>query len=684
MQDECENNFSIDDLRDNINEVEVKGLTRSKIPHRLLKVMVYVYQNLIHFPCNKFEFETVVSAHFFRNLHRLLKVKTHLHHSHITGKIQGYVHDFCNWTVRENKTELSIIEHNLFGFDAFYFLKGYQASFWGTKDLSVGSNRLTSINYMNINGGEVKFIDTLKYYQTSLAGLTNTATVEEKNAVKKLCEEFFVQHEHFSQVWKFLGPCQKEKVLDIVSGGKGIIPYEMIIDMDSLDIKPVEEFCDKVQFFSELKMKRVNDEEYEHSKCLFKTLKMRNLSDMNNLYNFQDVALLCELAENRCQAMQEESGYNPRKCNSASTLSGCIEREMSKVIIALPTSNEYINLFEQTLTGGFSCVNTRLAFDTEILLPNNTSSADDAAVTKDQNYKICYDLKLDDDVEQQKYRVISKILKLDENNQYGFAMTKPMATGCIKDDYDLSWKTFNFLLESVTLDDPIGHLYVVDIELNFDRLTPKQKVYNEICPPIIEKKKVIDIYERSTHKLLEHYELINNKVKSYTPTKKAHATLFQKKCFPMYIEHLSIVIKRLGWRVTKIHKHISFEQQRFKKNFIIKNQMSRQQAKNNIEKDFYKLLNNSNFGYDCRNNLDNCQFIPIFDELQEVSYIKKYYNFFDPAVKSFVTADLIKQDIEQTYLDRLNKIEQDDPYYEAKKNAVDNERACDLDALETF
>ena len=112
--------------------------------------------------------------------------------------------------------------------------------------------------------------------------------------------------------------------------------------------------------------------------------------------------------------------------------------------------------------------------------------------------------------------------------------------------------------------------------------------------------------------------------------------------------------------------------------------MSRQQAKNKIEKDFYKLLNNSNFGCDCRNNLDNCQFIPIFDDLQEVSYIKKYYNFFDPAVKSFVTADLIKQDIEQTYLDRLNKIEQDDPYYEAKKNAVDNERGCDLDALETF
>ena len=35
------------------------------------------------------------------------------------------------------------------------------------------------------------------------------------------------------------------------------------------------------------------------------------------------------------------------------------------------------------------------------------------------------------------------------------------------------------------------------------------------------------------------------------------------------------------------------------------NQKSRQESKNSIEKDFYKLMNNSNFVYDCQNNLDN-------------------------------------------------------------------------------
>ena len=54
------------------------------------------------------------------------------------------------------------------------------------------------------------------------------------------------------------------------------------------------------------------------------------------------------------------------------------------------------------------------------------------------------------------------------------------------------------------------------------------------------------------------------------------------------------------------------------------NQKSSQLSKNNIEKDFYKLMNNSNFGYDCRNNLDNCEFVPIFDELKEITYILTY------------------------------------------------------------
>ena len=36
------------------------------------------------------------------------------------------------------------------------------------------------------------------------------------------------------------------------------------------------------------------------------------------------------------------------------------------------------------------------------------------------------------------------------------------------------------------------------------------------------------------------------------------------------------------------------------------NHVSRQNVKTDAGKDFYKLMNNSSFGYDCRNNADNC------------------------------------------------------------------------------
>ena len=52
------------------------------------------------------------------------------------------------------------------------------------------------------------------------------------------------------------------------------------------------------------------------------------------------------------------------------------------------------------------------------------------------------------------------------------------------------------------------------------------------------------------------------------------------------------------------------------------NQVSSQNAKPNVEKDFFKLMNNANFGYDC-NNADYCYFSSIYDELEESMYAKR-------------------------------------------------------------
>ena len=40
---------------------------------------------------------------------------------------------------------------------------------------------------------------------------------------------------------------------------------------------------------------------------------MRNLGDMNDLYNAQDVILLCEIIESRFQMMNDKYKFNLRK-----------------------------------------------------------------------------------------------------------------------------------------------------------------------------------------------------------------------------------------------------------------------------------------------------------------------------------------------------------------------------------
>ena len=122
-------------------------------------------------------------------------------------------------------------------------------------------------------------------------------------------------------------------------------------------------------------------------------------------------------------------------------------------------------------------------------------------MNKDHNYKACFRLKVDGEKNYVTKRVISKILKLDENNHYDYAMTKPLPTGCIK----------------------------------------KQTLKNNY----IEKQKIIDVAERSVYQLIEQYSKTSDgNLKSYHTTKKAYATLFEKRFQPLYLEHLSFLINR--------------------------------------------------------------------------------------------------------------------------------------------
>ena len=166
--------------------------------------------------------------------------------------------------------------------------------------------------------------------------------------------------------------------------------------------------------------------------------------------------------------------------------------------------------------------------------------------------------------------------------------------------------------------------------------------------------------------------------------KKSHATMFPKKFISFYLEDLSFLVKRCCWRVTKIYTHYTFEQPRFKRNFVLMNQKSRQNAKYAIEKDFFKLMNNANFRFYCRNNVNNVTFEPIIDEINEISYIKKYYSPFDTKVSGFINSDLLKQEIEKTFEQRLAEVKYDDLFRNAKITVIENQNKEECNVLEAL
>lgn len=84
----------------------------------------------------------------------------------------------------------------------FFLLKGITLSVWETKDINIGGSNQSRIDFAN-NGSQVKFIDTLKYYQQNLLLLTAAVTKEDKKLIKSIEElnvQFLIRHDYFGLI----------------------------------------------------------------------------------------------------------------------------------------------------------------------------------------------------------------------------------------------------------------------------------------------------------------------------------------------------------------------------------------------------------------------------------------------------------------------------------------------------
>ena len=141
---------------------------------------------------------------------------------------------------------------------------------------------------------------------------------------------------------------------------------------------------------------------------------------------------------------------------------------------------------------------------------------------------------------------------------------------------------------------------------------------------------------------------------TYIQTKKLICDFSDKKNYLVHYRMLRFYVRH-GMIVDKVHNIISFRQSRWLEKYISFNTQKRNQAVNDFEKDFYKLLNNAFYGKTMeivRNRL-NIKFVKKDDYREIIKQQSKLT--FNGIHKSYENCD--------SYTFKQNEVLMDTPIY---------------------
>ena len=157
------------------------------------------------------------------------------------------------------------------------------------------------------------------------------------------------------------------------------------------------------------------------------------------------------------------------------------------------------------------------------------------------------------------------LMYLDANNLYGCAMSEKLPT------HGFKWLTSGEM----------------------------ENLYNNQIVQVWEKSPCIlevDLeYPEKLHDLHNDYPFCPERVECNNKVEKLIPNLRDKTKYVIHYKNLMQCLKA-GMKLKKIHRGIKFIESEWLKPYIDMNTNLRTQAKNNFEKDFYKLMNNSVFG----------------------------------------------------------------------------------------
>lgn len=314
---------------------------------------------------------------------------------------------------------------------------------------------------------------------------------------------------------------------------KGVFCYDYIDSWDRLNEKALPS---KDKFHSSLTDSDISDEDYEFAIKVWNTFKIKTLGEYSDLYMKTDILLLADVFENFRETCYNIYSLDPAHYFTAPSLSFDAMLKYTKVKIHSSTDIDMLLFIEKGIRGGISHCSKR------------HSKANNKHMRE-------YDEK-----NESKYLVY-----LDANNLYGYSMMQHLPI----DSFQWSQKKFDSdSIMQIASDSLTGYIFEVDLDYP-QHLHDEHKGY-PFCP--------------------ESQTVPNTK-----NDKKLLSTLHNKKNYVIHYKMLQCALRN-GLVLKKIHKVLEFAQSEWLKPYIELNTMLRTQAKNEFEKNFYKLLINAIYG----------------------------------------------------------------------------------------
>ena len=427
-----------------------------------------------------------------------------------------------------------------------------------------------SEKFINIGFDSLSVKDSFSFITASLdklVSMTKYDNTDEKERSK------WVLRDNWQSNFRYSGKndiIKTEKCLDLLTE-KGVYPYDY---MNAFDKFNDEQLPSKEQFYSRLTEEGITNDDYTKAKQIWKHFGIKNMGEYHDLYLKTDVLLLTDVFENFRDMCLSYYGLDPVYYYTLPNFAFDAMLKLTGIEIDLVYDQEMYEMIEAGLRGGMTQTTCKK------VEANNKYMGSDCDKNKASSY----------------------INYLDANNLYGLSMIQKLPYRNLKwDDKRTEEDIINY--------DNGRTGYILEVDLEY----PKElhDLHNDypLAPEVMNVKA-----NMLSEKQVEIYKLINgSKEPKDEKTKKLILNLNDKSKYVVHSRTLQFYLKH-GLKLKKIHRAIKFEQKEILKPYIEFNTEKRKNARNDFEKDIFKLLNNAVFGKTMEDKRKHLDFEIVSDE----------------------------------------------------------------------